>query len=168
MTNSKVTAMAHGGKRTGAGRKSTWQSGRPFTETKLIRVPIAIAEQILEIAHRLDAGETFDLVTKSINKDVASATQPPSSTEAKKPVQKSLRNLCAELSPSGVNELSKYGWIQPKGAQKEHCFLKGKSLCGKWSYKGLSLHNRPNDYSSCRDCWVKYGKIVEKSEARKG
>jgi hypothetical protein len=131
--------MAHGGERNGAGRKSTWKSGCPFTETKLIRVPKEIADKILDIAHRLDAGEKIDFVTnlKSVS-------------DAKKPVQ----------SPT---ELSKYGWIQPKGARKEHCFLKGKSLCGKWSYQGSSYHNRPSDYSSCQDCWVQYGKIVEQS-----
>lgn len=147
--------MAQGGKRTGAGRKSTWRSGCPFTETKLIRVPIAIAQEILEIAHRLDAGETVDfdaqsghlstdLVTNSLEVRVA-ASAPTASV-------------------SDVVELSDYGWIQPSGAKKEHCFLKGKSLCRKWSYKGSSLHDRPNDYSSCRDCWVKYGKIVENNK----
>jgi hypothetical protein len=131
--------MTHGGKRTGAGCKSTWKSGCPFTETKLIRVPIAIADKVLEIAHRLDAGEKIDFVTKST-----------SASEVKKPVQNSI-------------DLSKYGWIEPPCARKEHCFLKGKSLCGKWSYQGSSYHNRPNDYSSCQDCWIKYGKIVEQS-----
>jgi hypothetical protein len=152
--------MAQGGKRTGAGRKSTWQSGCQFIETKLIRVPTAIAEKILEIAHRLDAGEQFDLVT-NLTDVIVVATETVSVTEVKKPDQKSLRSASSSI------ELSKYGWIQPKGARKEHCFLKGKSLCGKWSDKG-SQHNRPNDYSSCRECWVQYGKIVEKSKTLKG
>jgi hypothetical protein len=148
--------MPHGGKRTGAGRKSTWRSGCPFTETKLIRVPIAIAEQILEIAHRLDAGEKFDLVT-NLTDVIVVATETVSVNEVKKPVQKNLNSASSSI------ELSKYGWIQPKGARKEHCFLNGKSLCEKWSDKG-SQHNRPNDYSSCQDCWVQYGKVVEQSK----
>jgi hypothetical protein len=164
--------MARGGKRSGAGRKSTWQSGCQFTETKLIRVPIVIAEQILDIAHRLDAGETIDfdaqsnhpstdLVTNSLEMIVAASAPTASVNAVKKGVQKNLN------SGSGDIELSDYGWIQPPGAKSEHCFLKGKSLCGKWSYKGRSLHDRPNDYSSCRDCWVKYGKIVEKNKTLK-
>jgi len=153
--------MTHGGKRTGAGRKSTWRSGCPFTETKLIRVPIAIAEQILDIAHRLDAGERIDLVTNSTDVIVAAA-ETVSVNEVKKPVQKSLRPA------SSIIELRKYGWIEPPGARKEHCFLNGKSLCGKWTYRGSSYHNRPSDYSSCRECWVQYGKIVEQSKTLKG
>jgi hypothetical protein len=148
--------MAQGGKRAGAGRKSTWQSGC-HTKTKLIRVPISIAEQILEIAHRLDAGEKVDLVTNSTDVIVIAA-ETVSVNDVKKPVQKSLRPV------SSIIELSKYGWIEPPGARKEHCFLKGKSLCGKWTYKGSSQHNRPNDYSSCRECWVQYGKVVEQSK----
>ena len=46
-----------GGKRKGAGRKSTWVSGCKFEDTKLIRVPTAIAERLLDLAHKLDAGE---------------------------------------------------------------------------------------------------------------
>jgi hypothetical protein len=153
--------MAQGGKRTGAGRKSTWQSGCPFTETKLIRVPIAIAEKVLDIAHRLDAGETIDINT-------------PSKYPSKDLVTNSSEIVVAASVPtvlvnpvSSDIELNNYGWIQPPEAKKEHCFLKGKSLCGKWSYTGSSLHDRPNDYSSCRDCWVKYGKIVETNKILK-
>lgn len=57
--------MARGGKRAGAGRKSTWASGCTQADTKLIRVPIAIADQVLEMAHRLDSGDALDLVTRS-------------------------------------------------------------------------------------------------------
>ena len=59
--------MARGGQRDGAGRKSTWLSGCKFEQTKLIRVPSAIADKVLEIAHKLDSGETIDLETKSLN-----------------------------------------------------------------------------------------------------
>lgn len=55
--------MPRGGYREKAGRPSTWKSGCKFSETKLIRVPTAIADQLLEIAHKLDSGESLDLVT---------------------------------------------------------------------------------------------------------
>jgi len=42
-----------GGARPGAGRKSGWQ----HSETQTIRVPVALAEQVLAYARRLDAGE---------------------------------------------------------------------------------------------------------------
>jgi hypothetical protein len=161
--------MAQGGKRTGAGRKSTWHSGCKFTETKLVRVPSAIAQQVLEIAHRLDAGETIDfdaqsghpstdLVTNSLEERVAASVPTVSVSDVTKGVEQNLSSVSGGVEPSN------YGWIQPPGAKKEHCFLKGKSLCGTWSYKGSSLHDRPNDYSSCRDCWVKYGKFVENTK----
>lgn len=46
-----------GGYREGSGRKSTWQSGRHFEQTKLIRVPTEYSAVLLKIAHRLDAGD---------------------------------------------------------------------------------------------------------------
>jgi hypothetical protein len=54
-----------GGIRQGAGRKTTWVSGCKQEDTKPIRVPKVIANQILEIAHKLDAGEVIDLDTQS-------------------------------------------------------------------------------------------------------
>lgn len=61
--------MPRGGQREGAGRKSTWASGCRFEETKLIRVPSAIADQVLNFAHQLDADNSqsinSDLETKS-------------------------------------------------------------------------------------------------------
>jgi len=57
--------MTRGGYREKAGRKSTWVSGCKFQETKLIRVPIAISDRVLEISHKLDNGESIDLVTES-------------------------------------------------------------------------------------------------------
>lgn len=53
-----------GGKREKAGRKSTWVSGCKFEDTKLIRVPAAIAVQLLDLAHKLDAGDILDSETK--------------------------------------------------------------------------------------------------------
>lgn len=49
-----------GGYRANAGRKSGWSTA----ETKTIRVPEALAEQILEVAHRLDSGESLGFDTK--------------------------------------------------------------------------------------------------------
>lgn len=44
--------MVRGGRREGAGGQSKWKHGK----TKTIRVPESLAEQILEIAKRLDEG----------------------------------------------------------------------------------------------------------------
>jgi hypothetical protein len=57
--------MSRGGRRHGSGRKSSWKSGCSFKETKLIRVPSLLADQMLEIAHWLDNGGTIEKVTKS-------------------------------------------------------------------------------------------------------
>ena len=56
--------MPRGGKRKGAGRKSQWESGCSFSETTVIRVPKVLRNKLLEIAHRLDAGDNLDLDTK--------------------------------------------------------------------------------------------------------
>ena len=37
--------------------KPKWKQGR----TRTIRVPVVLADQLLEIAHRLDSGESIDL-----------------------------------------------------------------------------------------------------------
>ncbi len=58
--------MSRGGRRKGAGRKTAWESGCSFSETTVIRVPKVLKDEILEIAHRLDAGEEVDLVSKSL------------------------------------------------------------------------------------------------------
>ena len=56
--------MPRGGYREKSGRKNTWASGCKFKDTKLIRVPRAIADQVLTYAHRLDE-KSLDSVTKS-------------------------------------------------------------------------------------------------------
>ena len=61
--------MARGGYREKAGRKSTWVSGCTFEETKLIRVPIAISDKVLEFAHKLDGGQNIDLETKLLKEE---------------------------------------------------------------------------------------------------
>lgn len=44
--------MARGGHREGAGAKPAWEHGK----TKPIRVPVAIAERVLEVAKAIDRG----------------------------------------------------------------------------------------------------------------
>lgn len=52
--------MTRGGAREGAGVKSTWNSGK----TKTIRIPEALADQVLEYAKQLDEGN-IESVTAS-------------------------------------------------------------------------------------------------------
>jgi hypothetical protein len=59
--------MPRGGYREKAGRKSTWKSGCMHKDTKLIRVPISIADELLKIAHKLDAGESFNSSTEQLS-----------------------------------------------------------------------------------------------------
>lgn len=59
--------MPRGGKRVGAGGRSRWIHGK----TKVIRVPEALADQILAIARMLDAGKSLDDVTKSKTVDLS-------------------------------------------------------------------------------------------------
>ena len=53
--------MARGGARPGAGAKGSWKSG----PTKTIRVPEALADDVLELARQLDQGESIDSDTES-------------------------------------------------------------------------------------------------------
>jgi hypothetical protein len=48
--------MPRGGKREGSGPKSNWKHGK----TKTIRVPISLADDILNIAKRLDGQQVID------------------------------------------------------------------------------------------------------------
>lgn len=61
--------MSRGGARDNAGRKSGWVN----TETKLIRIPVAIESELMAIAKKLDQGEIIDLETKSI--EIESVTE---------------------------------------------------------------------------------------------
>lgn len=49
--------MPRGGKRLGAGSKPKWKHGK----TKTIRVPEALADEILEIVRKLDSGASVSL-----------------------------------------------------------------------------------------------------------
>ena len=74
--------MPRGGKRPGAGRKSSWPSGCGREDTKLIRVPIAIAEDLLEIARRMDGGERVSFISSESKGDVqAGAKLTPSDSQ---------------------------------------------------------------------------------------
>ena len=56
----------HGGKRTGAGRKSGWASGCSKDETKSVRIPKKIADKIISFAHIEDLAEStksFDITS---------------------------------------------------------------------------------------------------------
>lgn len=57
--------MPRGGYRENAGGKSTWKCGKTTT----IRVPVALAEQLKEIARKLDDGESLvaDTGSKVVN-----------------------------------------------------------------------------------------------------
>lgn len=46
----------HGGAREGSGRRSGWASGAKKEDSKLIRVPSYIADEVLKAAHHIDAG----------------------------------------------------------------------------------------------------------------
>lgn len=50
-----------GGKREGAGRKSSWIRGK----TTVIRVPEALADEVLRLAHLLDEGKPIGDITQS-------------------------------------------------------------------------------------------------------
>ena len=70
----------YGGRRDGAGRKSTWASKARKEDSKLVRVPGYIASEVLKAAHYIDAGgvinyNTFDLVNQLDNRKFDSVTQ---------------------------------------------------------------------------------------------
>ena len=70
----------YGGKREGAGRKTTWVSGARKEDSKLVRVPEYIAAEVLKAAHYIDAGgvisyDSLDPVTQSNDDSLDSVTQ---------------------------------------------------------------------------------------------
>lgn len=70
VSESKI--MPRGGKRPGAGSKPTWKNGK----TKTIRVPIAIAEEILRLAKELDEKGTIERDTDSKVLDLSGIIAP--------------------------------------------------------------------------------------------
>jgi predicted phage tail protein len=63
--------MPRGGYREKAGRKSGWN----HSETTVIRVPQALAQELLEIAKTLDRGESLDSITESKSQETDSVTE---------------------------------------------------------------------------------------------
>ena len=63
--------MSRGGYREGSGRKSGWNN----RETTVIRVPKVFAEQLLQIAQKLDRGEQIEPITKSNSKRIGKVTK---------------------------------------------------------------------------------------------
>ncbi|MBR8832937.1 MAG: hypothetical protein DSM106950_02550 [Stigonema ocellatum SAG 48.90 = DSM 106950] len=62
MTTKKLLKRdTRGGRRENAGRKSNWKN----KDTITIRVPRAIVFQVIDLAHRIDSGETIELDTES-------------------------------------------------------------------------------------------------------
>jgi hypothetical protein len=61
VTESKVEIMPRGGYRVGAGGKPTWKHGK----TKTIRVPTALADEVLRFARDLDEEGITERVTES-------------------------------------------------------------------------------------------------------
>ncbi len=114
--------MSRGGKREKAGRPSSWASGCKFEDTKLIRVPAAIADKLLEFAHKLDAGEQIEIGTKS-NRELETET-------------KSKR-----VSPVSTN------WVQrPDSKERPPC-----PACGSTRLKSKGIRGDKQRYV-CQNC----------------
>lgn len=62
-----VVVMPRGGRREGAGGRFKWKHGK----TKTIRVPIELADKILEYAHKLDSNAIIERDTPSKVIDLA-------------------------------------------------------------------------------------------------
>lgn len=87
--------MPRGGKREGAGRKSTWN----HKETQLIRVPKVLCDQILQFAHELDQAQ-IELVQASSRKNAS--RQMKLLTDASDSVTESI-----DIEPMTLTDLSK-------------------------------------------------------------
>ena len=87
--------MPRGGHRENAGRKSGWK--HPDTQT--IRVPKVYANQLIEIARRLDKGESIEFVSKPKNELVTKS-------KAKKEVTKDSVSKSTKRSVTESNGLS--------------------------------------------------------------
>ena len=71
----KQKGSKHGGSRTGAGRPHKWQGG----ETKLVRIPVAYVDKILQVVVYMDANEG------QLPRDIAFFTEPDSPLPGYKP-----------------------------------------------------------------------------------
>lgn len=59
--------------------KPKWKSGK----TRTIRVPVAIADKVLELAHKIDKGESLDTGDKSSNNPTQIKLDESATTESK-------------------------------------------------------------------------------------
>ncbi len=95
--------MCRGGYRRGAGRKAAWRHG----ETKTIRVPVALREQLLQIARQLDRGEyIYEPIHSELNALVSEwqakcDAEPTDSPEWQK-VRQFLGEIRELLSPEAI------------------------------------------------------------------
>ena len=98
-----------GGRRENAGRKSNWKN----QDTITIRVPRAIVSRVIELAHRIDSGESIELDTQSKNLDNEIITQSNEEREKLKSdfVTKSI------LSYSQAIEIAKQILLSKKSAR---------------------------------------------------
>ncbi len=77
--------------------KPKWKQGR----TRTIRVPVVLAEQLLEIAHRLDSGESLDLTQDN---GASGRSQPIELTQDKK-VEGSSQAI--DVTQDNISDLSR-------------------------------------------------------------
>lgn len=92
--------MPRGGYRENSGRKSGWN----HTDTQTIRVPKVYAAQLLEIARRLDNGESIESVSKS---KIESVTKSKAKTKVTKDsVSKSNKDIVTESEGLSQRQLA--------------------------------------------------------------
>lgn len=137
--------MPRGGKRKGAGRKTSWASGCHFKDTKLIRVPVVIADQVLDYAHRLDAEDiSNELVTKSNNKRVSTKVDDSKTKTDSEFISQSVKSESLPFSSVfRVKPLTQSLLIRRLGAKTKEFQKMAKSdhrLFGSWTSK-----HDPND-----------------------
>lgn len=77
------------------GRKSAWNND---SVTKTIRVPEALAEQVLALAHKLDEGEVIDFDTKASERVSALYTELEQLRGEREELDKEINELHAKVS----------------------------------------------------------------------
>ena len=122
--------MTRGGYRKGAGRKSAWKN----KATTVIRVPEIFAEQLLDIAHKLDSGATLEFITKSKSKPIDRITKSKKKNDS---VTKSIDQVESVINSnkglSGV-QLGKRLGCAESGVRKHRDGISKQSL-EEWSQK---------------------------------
>lgn len=106
--------MGRGGCRTGAGAKSKWKSSK----TKTIRVPVAIADRVLELAKMLDQGSGYDFVeppTAEQNEALYSPEEVSEPRQQSKHIQLPLVSFDSDL-PS-LSELDFQDMVRKQGIE---------------------------------------------------